>query len=183
MDLLIKMSLDMFAADPKFKIHAYAQSSELWPIADPNDMPYDSAVLKQYFVKVETNCSNTTISGIIRVVSSYTHVEWRKQLLPCLNRMNGKITQHKLESLQVKCIRILVKKHPDLMHLNFFTDYLGNILPEETSAFKIKCISPCIHAGFGEAIQTSKSTEFLHGKRRCLQHGCRPDGEIPNQHK
>jgi hypothetical protein len=46
LDLLLKMVLEMFAADECFKVRVYDKTSIAWPIADTNDIPVDDEQLK-----------------------------------------------------------------------------------------------------------------------------------------
>jgi hypothetical protein len=156
LSLFRELASTMMAADDSLKISAYDRTtaSDLWPLASAKDLPKDDAVAEKYFVNPKYNRRHTSVSGIFRVTSTFSHVQWRKEIADYLSQHRVKIQQYRLEALETTCIGFLAKKHPHHTHLHRFEQYLRATLPGHTPEFMIRYMAPRIPAGFSEAIQT-----------------------------
>ena len=156
LSLFRELASTMMAADDSLKISAYDRTtaSDLWPLASVKDLPKDDAVAEKYFVNPKYNRRNTSVSGIFRVTSTFSHVQWRKEIADFLSQHRVKIQQYRLEALETTCIGFLAKKHPQYTHLHRFEQYLRATLPGNTPEFMIRYMAPRIPAGFSDAIQT-----------------------------
>jgi hypothetical protein len=75
--LFHNLALEMMHLDSSFKIHAYdRQTSDLWPLASPDDIPTAEDLAQQYFVRSQINKQNTQVTVIFCVTSRYSHIEW-----------------------------------------------------------------------------------------------------------
>jgi hypothetical protein len=61
----------MMQLDANFKIHAYdsTQASNLWSLANSDDIPTEEALAQKYFARSQFNKQNTMVTVIFYVTS------------------------------------------------------------------------------------------------------------------
>jgi hypothetical protein len=112
MPLFQALAIEMMSQDDAFMLHVYdrTKATELWPLANADNVPVDDSTSQQYFVIAQFTRWHTSVSVIFCATSHYSHAEWQRKIASYLSRHHVTLKQHNLEALATTCIGFFCKE-------------------------------------------------------------------------
>ena len=159
-DYLIRIIRRMMMNDWSMGINVYdplstSENPDINPEIEAfDDLPKTTEEREHYFRPIQDKRNKTGTSIVFRIMTEYSHVEWRKFLDEEAKEEKLYVGIHKLESIETEIIGFIAQKLPEMTHLNRFETALMTKLPKGIPKLVVERIFPKTTNGFETSVKT-----------------------------